>query len=272
MLACATRADAQRNPFRMDLGSHRSVSITWTADGPIIADGRPVGSSAVTLTGLLTPTSFVMTGQGQVTVQGRATAVRTWNLTTPDADADDRGGTDTIVVTPSLQGLLAREFDALPADAKARLVANLARLDEERLDDLHANPVAGGRKTGSATVAGIACDVIERGTTRFCVLPDAPSVALRMEGSLQRGGALVATRVQLDAPVPASAFTYPAGRAVVRRTAEDLYSEGGWPVGLYADKHEGESPSSLEALARFVVRYLASAEAAAELEESAPDQ
>jgi hypothetical protein len=245
---------AQSNPWEIDLGPYRSVSVTWRGAGNIEAGGRVLGSGRTTGRALFAPAAMRMSLTIATTIQGASDSGTAWAVISGDTEAADNG-TDTVTVEPSFRALLAREFAALAPAARAKVLANLRALGSVAEDELDAAPSAIGEKTGSATVAGQTCDVYTTGETSICVLPQAPAVMLRFragEGSYE----LVATEVRFNEPVPADAFAYPRGKAVQRLAAEDVMGERSWALEVYAEGNDGAEPPNLAALAKYVVRYL----------------
>ena len=260
----AIDAAAQGNPWAIDLGSHRSVAVTWRGAGNIEMDGRVLGSGRTTAQALFTPRAVRMTLAIATTIQGRSDSGTAWSVASGDTESSDNG-TDTVTVEPSFRSLLAREFDALAPGARAKVVANLRAMGNIAVDELDALPSAAGEKAGSATVAGQACDIYTTGETSICVLRQAPAVMLRFRtgaGSYE----LVASEIRFDVPVPADAFTAPRGKVVLRLADEDVIRDRSWAVDLYAERNDGNEPPSFAALAKFVVNYLATEDVESEPE------
>ena len=261
----AIDAAAQANPWAIDLGSHRSVAVTWRGAGNIEMDGRVLGSGRTTAQALFTPRAVRMTLAIATTIQGRSDSGTAWSVAAGDTESSDNG-TDTVTVEPSFRSLLAREFDALAPGARAKVLANLRAMGETAVDELDASASAAGEKTGSATVAGQPCDIYTTGETSICVLRQAPAVMLRFRAG---GGSyeLVASEIRFDVPVPADAFATPRGKVVERLTDEEVMGERGWALEVYAEGNDGNEPPSLAALAKFVMQYLATEDIQAEPEE-----
>lgn len=251
------RAPAQGNPWAIDLGPYRSVSVTWQGAGNIEAGGRVLGSGRTTGQALYAPGAMRMTLTISTTIQGASTSGTVWAVVSGDTEAMDNG-TDTVTVEPSFRILLGREFGALAAGARAKVLANLRALGDVAEDELDAAPSAFGEKTGSATVAGQSCDVYTTGERSTCVLPQAPAVMVRSRTG--ESYELVATEIRLNVPVPADAFAYPSGKRVVRLSAEDVMGDRRWALDVYAEGNDGTEPPSLAALAKYVMRYLSTAD------------
>jgi len=250
----APHAAAQANPWAIDLGPYRSVSVTWRGAGNIEVGGRVLGSGRTTGQALFAPGAMRTTLTIATTIQGKSDSGSAWSVVTGDTEARDNGS-DTVTVEPSFRALLAREFDALAPGARAKVVANLRALGEVAADELDALPSATGEKTGSATIAGQSCDVYTTGETSICVLPQAPAVTLRFrtgQGSYE----LSAAEVRFNVAVPPDAFAYPRGKAIERLTSADVTGDRSWALEVYAEGNDGAEPPTLAALAKYVVRYL----------------
>ena len=249
---------AQANPWAIDIGSYRSVSVTWQGAGNIEAGGRVLGSGRTTGQALFAPGAMRTTFTIATTIQGQSHGGTVWGVISGDTEARDNG-TDTVTVEPSFRVLLGREFEALAPDARAKVLANLRALGGVAEDELDAMPSAFGEKTGSATVAGQTCDVYTTGDQSTCVLPQAPAVMVRFrtgEGNYD----LSATEIKFNVPVPPDAFAYPRGKRVERLTAEDVMGERRWALDAYAEGNDGAEPPDLATLAKYVVRYLSTAD------------
>jgi hypothetical protein len=223
----AIDAAAQGNPWAIDLGSHRSVAVTWRGAGNIEMDGRVLGSGRTTAQALFTPRAVRMTLAIATTIQGRSDSGTAWSVAAGDTESSDNG-TDTVTVEPSFRSLLAREFDALAPGARAKVLANLRAMGDMAVDELDASASAAGEQTGSATVAGQPCDIYTTGETSICVLRQAPAVMLRFragDGSYE----LVASEIRFDVPVPADAFATPRGKVVERLTDDAVIGDRSWP-------------------------------------------
>ena len=246
-------AAAQANPWAIDLGPYRSVSVTWQGSGNIEAGGRVLGTGRTTGQALFAPGAMRMTLSIATTIQGASTSGTVWAVVTGDTEARDNG-TDTVTVEPSFRILLGREFDALAAGARAKVLANLRALGDVAEDELDAAPSAFGEKAGSATVAGQTCDVYTSGERSTCVLAQAPAVMVRFRTG--EGYEVVATEIRFNVPVPPDAFAYPRGKRVERLAGEDVMGERSWALEVYAEGNDGAEPPDLAALAKYVVRYL----------------
>jgi len=245
---------AQGNPWAIDLGPYRSVSVTWQGAGNIEVNGRVLGSGRTTGRALFAPAGMRTSLTIATTIQGKTDSGTAWSVVTGVTEARDNGS-DTVTVEPSFRVLLAREFDALAPGAKAKVLANLRALGDVAVDELDALPSATGEKTGSATVAGQSCDVYTSGGASTCVLPQAPAVMLRFRAG-EGGYGLAATEVRFNVPVPPDAFAYPRGKLIERLTSEDVMGERSWALEVYAEGNDGAEPPTLAALAKYVVRYL----------------
>jgi hypothetical protein len=255
-------AAAQRNPWAIELGSYRSVSVSWRGSGSIDVNGQVLGSGTTTAQALYTPTALRMTFSLASTIQGVTNSGSAWSVWSGDTESSDNG-TDTISVEPSFRSLLAREFTALAAGAKAKVLANLRTLGEVAIEELDAAPDAVGEKSGTATVAGQSCDVYNAGGGSVCVLSQAPSVMLRFRTG-EASHELVATEVRFNVPVPSDAFANPRGKVVQRVAADEAMVDRGWALEVFAEGNDGAEPPNLAALARYVVQYLSTADLAGE--------
>lgn len=253
-------AAAQRNPWAIDLGPYRSVSVIWRGSGNFEFDGVDFGPVRTTGRALFVPGGMWMTVTMAYTIQGVSDSSTTWSVDTGDTQASDEGS-ERVTVEPSFRALLARQFDVLAPAAKAQVLANLQALGADAAEELDAIPWSIGEKTGSATVAGQSCDVYTTGKGSICVLAQAPVVWLRF-----RGGSLeeTATEIHVDVPVPTDLFAYPNGKPVDRPTAENVMGDRSWALKMYAERYDGNKPSSLSALAKFVVQYLSTEDVKAE--------
>jgi hypothetical protein len=258
-------AAAAQNPWGIDLGSYRSVAVVWKGAGNIEMDGRVLGSGSASGEGLFTPTAMRMSMTISATMQGTTTGGTVWSASSAETESSDNGG-DTVTVEPSFRALLAREFDALGAAAREKVLANVRILGEVAADELDAAPYATGEKTGSATIAGQRCDVFTTGEASYCLLSGAPAVMLRFAAA-EGGYETSATEVRFNVAVPASAWAPPAGKVVVRRTAAEAMEDRRWAADLYAERNDGNEPPSLAALAKFVMRYLSTEDLEEEPEE-----
>jgi hypothetical protein len=250
-------AAAQSNPWAIDLGPYRSVSVTWQGSGNIEAGGRVLGTGRTTGQVLFAPGAMRMTLTISTTIQGTTAGGTVWGVVSGDTEARDNG-TDTVTVEPSFRILLGREFDALAAGARAKVLANLRALGDVAEDELDAAPSAFGEKTGSATVAGQSCDIYTSGERSTCVLPQAPAVMVRFRTG--EGYEVVATEIRFNVPVPPDAFAYPRGKRVERLTGEDVMGDRNWALEIYAEGNDGDEPPDLATLAKYVVRYLSTAD------------
>jgi hypothetical protein len=254
-------AVAQRNPWTIELGSYRSVSVSWRGSGSIDVNGQVV-TGTTTAQALYTPTALRMTVRMALTVQGVTNSDTAWSVWSGDTESSDNGS-DTISVEPSFRNLLAREYSALAAGAKAKVLANLRELGEVAIDELDAAPDAVGEKTGTATVAGQSCDIYNAGGGSVCVLSQAPSVMLRFRTG-EASHELVATEVRFNVAVPADAFANPRGKVVQRIATDEAMVDRSWALEVFAEGNDGAEPPNLAALARYVVQYLSTADLAGE--------
>jgi hypothetical protein len=167
-------------------------------------------------------------------------------------------------VAPLLRPHLAREYAALGSQAKARFLENARMLaDNGESSDIDEFITLFGKKTGSETVGGHRCDVYQIGQKTACVLPGAPLVMLRWTDPRQ-GLTMVAKKVTLNATVPPAATILPKGVKWKQGEADDAdFISNIWEL----KKQSPPTAVAPAAVAKYVVNYLASAEAGKELRE-----
>jgi hypothetical protein len=174
-------------------------------------------------------------------------------------------------VSPTLRPHLAREYAALDAAAKTRFRQNL-RLATEMGggSDADAFVTLFGEKTGSETIAGHKCDVYRWKKGNACVIPGAPMVMLRWMDPGQ-GVTLVARKVTLNGPIPPAMGVLPKG---VRWTKKPEPEDADFITNVWSLKNQQSNPAATPpaAMAKSTVRYLASAQAGAELKQMGAGQ
>lgn len=262
LLVAASPLAGQPNPFAIFATPYRSVRVVMTSSGT-----TALGGASITADLLSTPTVMVGRSTISATINGRTETQRIVRLFTADSTWDD--GVDDEApakVLPSVRGLLAREYDALDAASKRRLVGNLKRLPRSATEELGVIPSVVGTRRGSRTVAGHPCDdYVVYGDT-VCVMPRAPWVALRTMGKGQ-ARAVEATKVVVDGAVaPADLRPSPG-----KKWKRERWCDCSWMEELWAGHHESDARPTMRELARFTVRWLASAEATEELAQSDED-
>jgi hypothetical protein len=167
-------------------------------------------------------------------------------------------------VSAALRPHLAREFAALDAAAKARFRENVRlAANMSGSSDADAFVTLLGDKTGTETIAGHKCDVYKTEKATACIIPGAPMVMLRWSNQ-NEGVDLVAKKVTLNGSVPAATGVLPKGVQWKQQGYEDAdFIAGVWEMKKQTD------PATVApaALTQYVVRYLASPSAGAELRE-----
>jgi hypothetical protein len=270
LAACLTSAalaaplHAQANPFVASSGPYRAIRVTYATAG-----STAIGQATAAMDLVVSANTIASRTTIKATVNGRPMTQQIVKILGPDSTWDDQGvATPPPTVNAEPRGALAREFDALDAASKRRLLDNLRRLPRSATEELDVLPSAIGTRRGSSTVAGQACDEYDVHGDIVCVLPRAPAVALRMvaRGETQ---ALSATKVVLDAAVTPAELRPPVGRRWTREPCGCAWLEEVW----FTHGHENATAAPpLRELARFAVRWLASAEATKELAESADEE
>jgi hypothetical protein len=169
----------------------------------------------------------------------------------------------------TLRPHLAREYAALDRAGKARFRDNVKLAAElGGGSDADAFITLFGEKTGSETIAGHKCDVYQWKKSSACVIPGAPMVMLRWVDPSQ-GATLVAKRVILNGPMPPAFGVLPKGVRWEKGELQDAdFITNVWM--LKKQTETGTTPPA--AVAQYVVRYLATPQAGAELREMAAGQ
>lgn len=252
---------AQDNPFALTGGSVKSAYIVYEVTGK-----NQQGAGTSWEIGVA-PDRWLMRMVMPFEMAGKKDTLRTIFATTSDSQytyTNMGAGQSEAKVSPLLRPHLAREYAALGSQAKARFQANARLLaDSENSSDIDAFVTLFGKKTGSETVAGHRCDVYQMGQKTACVVPGAPLVMLRWTDPKQ-GLSMVAKKVTLNAPVPAAKTILPKGAKWQREEADDAdFVTNIWQMKKQTDPAT-VAPS---AMAKYVVNYLASAEAGRELRE-----
>lgn len=261
---------AQHNPFALTGGSVKSANIVYEMTGEPQPD-NPMPQFTVAEVGV-TSERWIMRTMAPVEIAGKKDTMKTLIVASGDSQYIylEMRGTKDGKVSLILRPHLAREYAALDAGGKSRFKENLKLLSRSSMSGSSGD--AGreyvtllGEKKGSETIAGHKCDVYQYKKTTLCVMPQAPGVVLR---SSDDGVTTVAKKVTLNGPVPAAASVLPKG---VRWKKEGYAYEEEFAVGLWEHKKESD-PSKVPpaTMAKFVVGYLASPAAAAELKEMDP--
>ncbi|HET7585830.1 MAG TPA: hypothetical protein VFK13_13020 [Gemmatimonadaceae bacterium] len=225
----ATPLAAQQNPFA--LPKSKPVYMEYQSTGDM------TGNGAMAISGDRIMTRSTSTGK----FFGHTSTVNNWMLVTPDsmysADLTKKTGT----VAPNMMHYMAKEYDGLDKDAKARLHQNMADMASMMAQVFGASSLTEvSAATQKKTYAGAECDERTVGSWSICTLHDAPQISLHTQGQfLCVNFEQTATTVKYG-DVPSSAFEMPAG------------------ITFQQTKME-QSPDSA---ARVFVRYLASQELA----------
>jgi hypothetical protein len=260
-LLLGTPLAAQENPFAFTGGSVKSAYIVYEVTGK---DQQGAGTSWEIG---VAPDRWLMRMVMPFEMAGKKDTVRTIFATTADSQYSytSMGAAPAQAeVSPLLRPHLAREYAALASQAKARFQENARMLaDADNSSDIDAFVTLFGKKTGSETVAGHRCDVYQTGQKTACVVPGAPLVMLRWTDPKQ-GLTMVAKKVTLNAPIPPATTILPKGVKYQPAEADDAdFVTKIWEMKKQADP----ATVSPAAMAKFVVNYLASAEAGRELRE-----
>jgi hypothetical protein len=252
---------AQDNPFALTGGKAKSAYIVYDVKGK---DQQGAGS---TWEIGVAPDRWMMRMVLPIEFGGKSDTVRTITATTGDSQyAYSSMGSQgqQAEVSPLLRPHLAREYAALSSQGKARFRENVKLLaDAGSSSDIDVFVTLFGKKTGSETIAGHQCDVYQTGHKTACVIPGAPLVMLRWTDPKQ-GLTMIAKRVSLNAPVPPASTVLPKGVKWEQGEPDDAdFITSVWEMKKQSDP----STAKPAAIAKYVVHYLASADAAAELRE-----
>jgi hypothetical protein len=257
---------AQQNPFALTGGSVKTAYIVY--DLTTKQQGAAVNALAYE-TGV-TPDRFMIKIVTLVDMAGKKDTMITLMVSSGDSQysynkmgaAPGEGE-----VSRSLRPYLAREYAALNPAGKARFKDNLklATLGSTSSSSDAAGQLitVTGQKKGSETIAGHACDVYQRDGVTACVLPQAPMAILRWTDA-NEGTSLVAKNITLNKPVPPADAMLPKGVGW-KKTG---YEGDEFALAIWGRKKESDPEAVPPAtLAKFVVGYLASPQAAKELKE-----
>ena len=173
-------------------------------------------------------------------------------------------------MSATLRPHLAREYAALDAAGKTRFRENIKLATQlGGGSDADAFVTLFGEKAGSETIAGQKCDVYKMNKTSACVVPGAPMVMLRWVDPSQ-GTTLVAKKVTLNGPLPPATGVLPKGVTWNKTEPKDA----DFITNVWSLKHQSSDPSKVPpaTMAKDAVRYLASAQAGAELREMGAGQ
>jgi hypothetical protein len=256
-----TSLAAQENPFAFTGGSVKSAYIVYEVTGK-----NQQGAGTLWEIGVA-PDRWLMRMVLPFEMAGKKDTVRTVFATTADSQYSytSMGAAPAQAeVSPLLRPHLAREYAALGSQAKARFQENARMLAaSENSSDIDAFVTLFGKKTGSETIGGHRCDVYQTGQKTACVVPGAPLVMLRWSDPKQ-GLTMVAKKVTLNAPIPPAKTVLPKGVKYQPGEADDAdFVTNIWEMKKQSDPAT-VPPSTL---VKYVVNYLASAEAGRELRE-----
>ena len=261
---------AQHNPFALTGGSVKSANIVYEMTGEP-QPNNPMPQFTVAEVGV-TSERWIMRTTAPVEIAGKKDTMKTLIVASRDSQYIylEMRGTKDGKVSLILRPHLAREYAALDAAGKSRFKENMKLLSRSSMSGSSGD--AGreyvtllGEKKGSETIAGHKCDVYQYEKTTVCIMSQAPGVVLR---SSDDGVTTVAKKVTLNGPVPTAASVLPKG---VRWKKEGYAYEEEFAVGLWEHKKESDPDKVPPAtMAKFVVGYLASPAAAAELKEMDP--
>ena len=252
---------AQDNPFAFTGGSVKSAYIVYEVTGK-----NQQGAGTSWEIGVA-PDRWLMRMVMPFEMAGKKDTLRTIFATTTDSQYTYTSmgpGQAEAKVSPLLRPHLAREYAALGSQAKARFQENARMVAAtDNSSDIDAFVTLFGKKTGSETIAGHRCDVYQLGQKTACVVPGAPLVMLRWTDPKQ-GMTMIAKKVTLNAPVPTAKTILPKGL----KWQPDEADDADFVINIWQMKKQTD-PTTVppSAMAKYVVNYLASAEAGRELRE-----
>ena len=258
---------AQDNPFALTGGSVKTAYIVYE----VSAQKQQPGVTPTYELGVAADRSIIKMVM-PYEAGGKKDTVRSLVVTTRDSQYsyNRMGGQQEGQVSALLRPHLAREYAALDGAGKSRFRQNLKLATElGGGSDADAFVTLFGEKTGSETIAGHKCDVYKMKKSSACVMPGAPMVMLRWVDPSQ-GMTLVAKKVTLNGPLPAASGVLPKG---VRWKKEEP-DDADFIMNVWSLKNQSSDPSKVPpaTIAKDAVRYLASAQAGAELREMGAGQ
>lgn len=253
----------QDNPFALTGGSVKTAHIVYEMSStkqqqPGVSPAYEIG---------VAPDRWIMRMTTPFEMGGKKDTMHMLAISTRDSQytynrlGSERGEGE---VSPTLRPHLAREYAALDAAGRARFRQNVRlATDLDGSSDADAFVTLFGEKAGSETIAGHKCDVYRWKKSSACVIPGAPMVMLRWVDASQ-GMTLVAKRVTLNGPIPPALGVLPKGVRWQKGEPEDAdFISNIWSLKKESDP--GATPPAT--IAQYVVRYLASPQAGAELRE-----
>lgn len=158
-------AQAQANPFKMKLKGLPSYTVEYSFAGDMTGTGRTSSGED----------RFASTQTRTGKFFGKTTTTSSWSMTDPDfvwiADNDKKTGVKSVNPLPSM----AKAFDDLDRDGKARFTSNMKEMMQFVTRAFPGMPFEGEKK-GTRTIAGESCDLTEMGSFSFCTMKSAPIV------------------------------------------------------------------------------------------------
>ncbi len=263
-LLAAAPVAAQDNPFAFTGGSVKSAYIVYDLTS------KQQNAAGATYEIGVAPDRWIMRMMTPIEMGGKKDTIRILAVTTRDSQYTyhTMGSQGEGQVNPTLRPFLAREYAALGSAEKARFRENVKLVTStpdfgSSSSEADAFITLTGEKTGSETISGHQCDVYKQGQVTACVIPQAPLVMLRWSDEKQ-GLKMVAKKVTLNGPIPAVAKVLPKGV----RWKKESYDDADFVAGIWEFKKQTD-PAGVGAaqVTKFVVDYLASPAAAAELRE-----
>ena len=258
---------AQDNPFALTGGSVKTAYIVYE----VSAEKQQPGAAPTYEMGVAAD-RLLMRMVMPFEAGGKKDTLSSFVVTTKDSQYtyNKMGGQQTGEVSATLRPHLAREYAALDASGKARFRENIKLATElGGGSDADAYVTLFGEKAGSETIAGQKCDVYKLNKTSACVVQGAPMVMLRWVDPSQ-GATLIAKKVTLNGPLPPALGVLPKGVRWKKTEPKDA----DFITNVWSLKNQSSDPSKVPAatLVKDAVRYLASAQAAAELREMGAGQ
>src|SRR4051794_8492940 len=258
---------AQDNPFALTGGSVKTAYIVYD----VSAQKHQPGAAPTYEMGVAAD-RVIMKMVMPFEAGGKKDTLRSYVLATRDSQYtyNKMGGQQEGEVSATLRPHLAREYAALDASGKARFRENIKLATElGGGSDADAFVTLFGEKAGSETIAGHKCDVYKMKKGSACVMPGAPMVMLRWVDPSQ-GLTLVAKKVTLNGPLPPASGVLPKGVKWQKTEPKDA----DFVTNVWALKNQSSDPTKVPpaTMAKDAVRYLASAQASAELKEMGAGQ
>ena len=259
---------AQDNPFALTGGPVKTAYIVYDVTG----NRQQPGVTATYEVGV-TPDRWIMRMTTPFEMGGKKDTMHTLAISTRDSQytynrmASQKQGEGEVSAT--LRPHLAREYAALDGAARTRFRQNVKlTTDLSGASDADAFVTLFGEKTGTETIAGHKCDVYRWKKNNACVMPGAPMVMLRWVDAKQ-GMTLQAKKVTLNGPLPPALGVLPKGVKWTKSEPDDAdFITNIW--SLKKQSEPGATPPA--AIAQYVVRYLATPQAGAELREMGAGQ